>query len=203
MKHALTTSAIMCKNKICTPYKHSVTFTPEYTRQRSSDCVGVPRLPPSTPRTSKRSGKSVCESEKESERARARERTARKKNGEEDGKPQCETKGEEACVPGVHGQHVVHNVGELVCVPCSECTEQALLVRDHLSYDRSVPTLPARLSARLPASCLPPAYLPPGSADCPLLHPSTFTAAILSLAEPVGFSSLRWIHTDSWTTLPR
>lgn len=50
-------------------------------------------------------------------------------------------------VPGAHERHVVHNVGELVCVPCSECTEQALLVRGHLSYDRCVPTLPARLAA--------------------------------------------------------
>lgn len=44
-----------------------------------------------------------------------------------------------------NGRHVVQNVGELVCVPCSECTEQALLVRGHLSYDRCVPTLLARL----------------------------------------------------------
>lgn len=46
----------------------------------------------------------------------------------------------------------------------------------------------------LPASCLS-TYLPTylfGSTDCPLLlHPSTFTAAILHLTEPVGFSSLR------------
>jgi len=75
----------------------------------------------------------------------------------------------------------------LVCVPCSECTEQALLVRGHLSYDRSVPTLPAGA----PASCLPPANLPPGSTDCPLLRPSTFTTAILPRTEPVGSSSFK------------
>ena len=97
----------------------------------------------------------------------------------------------------------------LVCVPCSECTEQALLVRGHLSYDRSVPTLPVRL----PASCLPaclPAYLstylpalPPSSTDCPLLlHPSTFTAAILPLAEPVGFSGFKvGTHTTQTTVI--
>jgi len=74
-----------------------------------------------------------------------------------------------------------------VCVPCSECTEQALLVRGHLSYDRSVPTLPAGA----PASCLPPANLPPGSTDCPLLRPSTFTTAILPRTEPVGSLSFK------------
>lgn len=65
MKHPLTTSIITFKNKICTRYKFAVTFILEYTRQRSSDCVGVPRLPPSTPRTSKRSGKSVRARERE------------------------------------------------------------------------------------------------------------------------------------------
>ena len=66
-----------------------------------------------------------------------------------------EKRREENSVAGVHGRHVVQNVGELVCVPCSECTEQALLVRGHLSYDRSVPTLAARLAAWLPTSLLP------------------------------------------------
>jgi len=54
----------------------------------------------------------------------------------------------------------VESSARLVCVPCSECTEQALLVRGHLSYDRSAPTLPARLPlCLLPASYLP-TYLP-------------------------------------------
>lgn len=102
----------------------------------------------------------------------------------------------------------VRGLGGLVCVPCSECTEQALLVRGHLSYDRSVPTLPARLPACLPAclptylpTCLP--ALPPSSTDCPLLlYPSTFTAAILPLAEPVGFLSLK-VGTHLPTRLAR
>jgi len=56
-----------------------------------------------------------------------------------------------------------------------------------------VPTLPVRLPACLPTYL--PTYLPalpPGSTDCPLLlYPSTFTAAILPLAEPVGFSGFK------------
>jgi len=107
--------------------------------------------------------------------------TRKEKRDGEDGKPRDEKN--RVCLR-------VRDLGGLVCVPCSKCTEQALLVRGHLSYDRSVPTLPA--------FCLPtclPAYLPtlpPSSTDCPLLlYPSTFTAAILPLAEPVGFSSFK------------
>lgn len=96
---------------------------------------------------------------------------------------------EEASVcPRVRG---LRSVG-LVCVPCSECTEQALLVRGHLSYDRSVPTLPARL----PASCLP-ACLPCLPYLLARLTALFFLTLLLSqrpslpLAEPVGFSSFK------------
>lgn len=53
-----------------------VTFTREYTRQRSTDCVGVPRLPPSTPRTVQQTlqRKSVREKEKEGKTERERKR---------------------------------------------------------------------------------------------------------------------------------
>ena len=85
----------------------------------------MPRLPPSAPRT-------FTNAPAEGEREEA--------IGEERDKERREREREAA-----NGRHVVQNVGELVCVPCSECTEQALLVRGHLSYDRCVPTLLARL----------------------------------------------------------
>ena len=92
-------------------------------------------------------------------REKRREGKRREKKGTEgtrrEEKRREEKRREENSVAGVHGRHVVQNVGELVCVPCSECTEQALLVRGHLSYDRSVPTLAARLAAWLPTSLLP------------------------------------------------
>lgn len=52
-----------CTPVVCWP---GATFTREYTRQRSTDCVGVPRLPPSTPRTIQQTlqRKSVREKEK-------------------------------------------------------------------------------------------------------------------------------------------
>ena len=92
-------------------------------------------------------------------REKRREGKRREKKGTEgtrrEEKRREEKRREENSGAGVHGRHVVQNVGELVCVPCSECTEQALLVRGHLSYDRSVPTLAARLAAWLPTSLLP------------------------------------------------
>jgi len=163
-----------------------VTFKREYTRQRSPDRVGVPRLPPSAPLTSKREA-----------RARARPLRGPGGRGGEDGeqeerKTAGKTESHQERRDQGEGRRSVRpraraRADTRVCSPCSECTEQALLVRGHLSYDRSVPTLPAGA----PASCLPPADLPPGSTDCPLLRPSTFTTAILPRTEPVGSLSFK------------
>lgn len=51
-----------------------VTFTREYTRQRSTDCVGVPRLPPSTPRTVQQTLQRKSVREKEGKEMREKKR---------------------------------------------------------------------------------------------------------------------------------
>lgn len=116
-----------------------------------------PRHEPSN----KRSSAKACAKKRRRERWRERERkrdgcacaTRReKRDREKDDRAPTRTgrKREEASVsPRVRG------LSGLVCVPCSECTEQALVVRGHLSYDRSVPTLPARLPASCQPACLP------------------------------------------------
>ncbi|KAL0110312.1 hypothetical protein PUN28_013756 [Cardiocondyla obscurior] len=50
------------------------TFTREYTRQRSTDCVGAPRLPPSTPRTVQQTRSSAKACAKKKRKGNGRER---------------------------------------------------------------------------------------------------------------------------------